>query len=203
MSIRFEWYENPDSDKRGEKRYHARPVLNGRVETDELAHAIQDRCSLTEIDANAVLDAVSRVVGEHLRDGQRVHLNGLGYFQISLTCDGEDILEDTKRRNTKVHIKGVNFVPDQKLRRQLGPVKFDRIKVAHSVRVSDEEVDARVNAYLQSHDHLTRSVLQELCGIKSRTAIRQLTRLQAEGKIKNIGWKRQPVYVKCEEKRED
>ena len=199
MPIRFEWYENPDSENKGKKRYHARPVLNGRVETPELARAIQERCSLNEIDANAALDALSRVLGEHLRDGQRVHLNGLGYFQISLTCDGEDIYEDTKRRNTKVHVKGVNFTPDQTLRKRLGPVQLDRIEVPHSARVTDEEVDAKVHLYLQSHGHLTRGILQELCDIKPRTAIRQLNRLQAEGKIKNTGWKRQPFYVECKE----
>lgn len=198
MSVRFEWYENPNSEENGEKCYHARPVLNGRVETVELAREIQRRCSLTAIDAKAVLDAISCVLGEHLHEGQRVHVNGLGYFQVALTCEGEEIQEDTKRRNTKVKLRGVNFLPDRQLRNNVGEVKFEHVGTKHSTRATTAEINEKVEAYFRSHDRLTRYDLQCLCGLQPRTAIRQLNRLMAEGKLENVGWSRQPVYVRKE-----
>ncbi|MEG0040033.1 MAG: DNA-binding protein, partial [Bacteroides sp.] len=64
MPIRFEWYENPTTPDQEEeiKHYHARPTLNGRVDTTQLAQQIQGRCSLTKVDVAAVLDALSAVV---------------------------------------------------------------------------------------------------------------------------------------------
>ena len=87
MAILFDWYENPDSyDKSPEdKILHPRLRLNGSRSTDELRRDIQARCSLTETDVTAVLDAVSHVMGRELAEGRQVHLDGIGYFRVSLT----------------------------------------------------------------------------------------------------------------------
>ena len=76
MAILFDWYENPDSyDKSPEdKILHPRLRLNGSRSTDELRRDIQARCSLTETDVTAVLDAVSHVMGRELAD----HASGKG-----------------------------------------------------------------------------------------------------------------------------
>mgnify|MGYP002225606012 FL=1 len=68
MAILFDWYENPDSyDKSPEdKILHPRLRLNGSRSTDELRRDIQARCSLTETDVTAVLDAVSHVMAGNL-----------------------------------------------------------------------------------------------------------------------------------------
>ena len=81
MAILFDWYENPDSyDKSPEdKILHPRLRLNGSRSTDELRRDIQARCSLTETDVTAVLDAVSHVMGRELAEGRQVHLDGIGY----------------------------------------------------------------------------------------------------------------------------
>lgn len=61
MAILFDWYENPKpSDKeQGEKTLHPRLKYNGSIGTDVLSRRIQERCSLTETDVTAVLDALS------------------------------------------------------------------------------------------------------------------------------------------------
>lgn len=60
MAILFDWYENPKpSDKeQGEKTLHPRLKYNGSIGTDVLSRRIQERCSLTETDVTAVLDAL-------------------------------------------------------------------------------------------------------------------------------------------------
>ena len=103
MAILFDWYENPDSyDKSPEdKILHPRLRLNGSRSTDELRRDIQARCSLTETDVTAVLDAVSHVMGRELAEGRQVHLDGIGYFRVSLTTI-EPVVAATKRKLTKV-----------------------------------------------------------------------------------------------------
>lgn len=197
MAIRFEWYENPaNSDEEGEKKhYHARPTLNGCIDTEYLATQIQRRCSLTKVDVVASLDALSAVMAEHLRDGKRVHLNGLGYFQMSLAVDGE-VEAHTKRRNTQVRMKGVKFRADQKLKNNIGAIEVEHTKHgAHSQRLTPEEVKARLNKYFKTHEVMTRSDFQSCCGLTRNTATRHILRLCEAGALKNIGSRMQPIYV--------
>ena len=123
MAILFEWYENPvaPNQSQEETKLHARITLNGKTGTDRLRRKIQERCSLTETDVSAVLDALSHAMGEELAEGRQIHLDGIGYFHPTLTCT-EEIKEDTKRKNTKVRLKGIKFRADQELRSEIGNV---------------------------------------------------------------------------------
>ena len=124
MAIHFEWYENPVPPNRpDEKKLHARITYNGKVGTDYVRRKIQERCSLTETDVTAVLDALSHVLGQELGDGRQVHLDGIGYFHPTLKCI-EDVTAETKRKNTKVRLKGIKFRADQALKNEVGAVKL-------------------------------------------------------------------------------
>lgn len=195
MAIRFEWYKNPTTREDEQELFHARPVLNGNVETEEIAGQIQERCSLTEVDVNAVLDALSHITAEHLKEGRRVHLNGLGYLQISLTCDGE-IEKDTKYRNTKVKMKNVRFRADQVLKNRIGKIELEHTKRGvHSQTLSDEEIAERLKKYFLKEKVLTVGDFQQLCGMGRTTANRRIRQLREAGILKNIGTPMQPIYI--------
>lgn len=72
MAILFDWYENPKSpEQQGEENtLHPRLRLNGKVSTAQLRARIQKHCTLTETDVVAVLDALSRAMGEELAGRQ-------------------------------------------------------------------------------------------------------------------------------------
>ena len=144
MAIHFEWYENPVPPNRpDEKKLHARITYNGKVGTDYVRRKIQERCSLTETDVTAVLDALSHVLGQELGDGRQVHLDGIGYFHPTLKCI-EEVTAETKRKNTKVRLKGIKFRADQALKNEVGAVKLKNIKHdGHSSKLSDVEIDMR------------------------------------------------------------
>ena len=71
MAILFDWYEDPKpSDKQqgeNENTLHPRIKYNGSTGTDVLRRRIQERCSLTETDVSAVLDALSHIMGRNWR----------------------------------------------------------------------------------------------------------------------------------------
>lgn len=199
MAIRFEWYENPvttdQAEEESKKHYHARPTLNGRADTDYIAAQIQRRCSLTDIDVAAVLDALSSVMAEELQEGKRVHLDGLGYFHITLSVDGQ-IEAHTKRRNTKVRMKAVKFRADQKLKNNIGAIKVEHIKYgAHSCRLTEEAITLRLGKYFETHRVMTRRDFQACCGMTRNTAARHIQQLCQAGALTNIGTKMHPIYV--------
>jgi predicted histone-like DNA-binding protein len=196
MAIRFEWYENPvPPEKADEKKIHARITLNGKVDTDEICHRIQMRCSLTETDVSAVLNALSHIMGEELADGKQIHLDGIGYFHPTLKCT-EEVTTATKRKNTKVKLKSIQFRADQALKNEIGKVELVNIKHnGHSKKLSNIEIDMKLTEYFADHQLMTRSDFQQLCGFMKSKAMEHIRRLKAEGKIKNIGIPTQPVYV--------
>lgn len=197
MAILFEWYENPvaPSQTQEETKLHARITLNGTADTARLRRKIQERCSLTETDVSAVLDALSHAMGDELAEGKQVHLDGIGYFHPTLTCTGE-ITKDTKRKNTKVKLKGIKFRADQTLKNEIGAVRLKNIKHnGHSNKLTDEEMERRLTNYFSEHRMLTRCDFQRVCGMMKSTAMRHIRRLKEEGKLKNIGILTQPLYV--------
>lgn len=196
MAILFEWYENPVAPHQSQKtKLHARIILNGKIGTDELRARIQERSSLTKTDVSAVLDALCDVMGEELREGRQVHLDGIGYFYPSLKCK-EEITPDTPRKNAKVELKAIQFRSDQKLKNSIGPVEIQHSKYArHSRKLSEMEIDIRLKDYFCENKVLTRRNFQSLCHMTRTTAADRLKRLREEGKLKNIGLMTQPIYV--------
>ena len=198
MAIHFEWYENPVPPNRpDEKKLHARITYNGKVGTDYVRRKIQERCSLTETDVTAVLDALSHVLGQELGDGRQVHLDGIGYFHPTLKCI-EEVTAETKRKNTKVRLKGIKFRADQVLKNEIGAIKAKPLGLnEHSQKLSDKEIDRRLTGYFSTHQFLTRESFQVLCGMMRSTAQLHIRLLRSEGKLENVGKLNQPIYVPC------
>ena len=199
MAILFDWYELPEpKDKqREEKILHPRIRLNGSTTTDELRRRIQERSSLTETDVSAVLDALSHVMGEDLAEGRQVHLDGIGYFHPVLTST-EPVTAATKRKTTKIKLKGIKFRADQVLKNEIGAIKVKPLGLnEHSQKLSDKEIDRRLTGYSSTHQFLTRSDFQSLCGMMRSTAQLHIRLLRSEGKLENAGKLNQPIYIPC------
>lgn len=199
MAILFDWYELPEpKDKqREEKILHPRIRLNGSTTTDELRRRIQERSSLTETDVSAVLDALSHVMGEDLAEGRQVHLDGIGYFHPVLTST-EPVTAATKRKTTKIKLKGIKFRADQVLKNEIGAIKVKPLGLnEHSQKLSDKEIDRRLTDYFSTHQFLTRESFQVLCGMMRSTAQLHIRLLRSEGKLENAGKLNQPIYVPC------
>lgn len=196
MKVQFEFAPIPQPQSKETKlRYYPRVVNRHLVKTREISAEIQHACSLTEIDVNAVLDALSRSLSNYLRQGNRVHLQGIGFFDVTLTAP--ETRDPKKMRPSQVTYKGVNFRPDKDLKSRIADLTAERGKVRNnrSASLSDTAIDKRLTEYFAEHPVLTRYDLQRVCQMTKITAIRCVRRLLGEGKIKNIGLKNQPIYV--------
>ena len=77
MAIKFEFYESPNTIGTRKKRYHARVVNWQRINTDYLAREIQYGSSLTVADIKATIISLSEKLAYYLKDGARVHIEGI------------------------------------------------------------------------------------------------------------------------------
>ena len=199
MAILFDWYEDPkpSNKQQGENgnTLHPRIKYNGSTGTDVLRRRIQERCSLTETDVSAVLDALSHIMGQELAEGRQVHLDGIGYFHPCLTTT-EPVTIGTKRKATKVKLKAIQFRADQALKNEFGILKVKSLRGELNFKqLTNEQIDQLLTGYFKTHQFMRRYDFQNLCGMARSTAMRHIRRLRDEGKLKNEGSVMQPIYV--------
>ena len=195
MPIEYDFYRNPNSQGTNKKRYHARVVSSNRISTNELAEEIQNECSLTIADVKAVLIALGDKLAKHLGDGSKVHLEGIGYFQVNLQCK-EEVCTTRSVRSENVEFKSVSYRADNELKKHLKKQKIQRSQTKiHSVEMTEEEIDQKLTDYFKTNDTLTRSQFEVLCTQVKSTAHRILQKLVKDGKLKNVSTKQHPVYM--------
>lgn len=197
MAIQFELYKTPrPKDEEGKEMYHARVVNFQHIDTDYLAKEIQIATSLTEGDVKSVLESLSHFMGDRLREGQSVHLDGIGYFQIKL--NSKEPITSPKQKANQMKLKAnISFKADAKLKRSVSVVHMERSKLRrHSASRSNDEIDKLLTSYFSNNSVLTRGDFQGLCNFTSTTASRHIKRLkEEEKKLKNINTYYNPIYV--------
>ena len=195
MPIEYDFYRNPNSQGTNKKRYHARVISSNRISTNELAEEIQNECSLTITDVKAVLIALGDKLAKHLGDGSKVHLEGIGYFQVNLQCK-EEVRTPQSARSENVEFKSVSYRADNELKKHLRNQKIQRSQTKiHSAEMTEEKIDQKLTEYFKTHETLTRNQFEVLCTQVKSTAHRILQKLVKNGKLKNVSTKQHPVYM--------
>ena len=196
MAIQFELYKTPrPKDEADKETYHARVVNFQHIDTDYLARQIQTATSLTEGDVKSVLESLSHFMGERLREGESVHLDGIGYFQIKL--NSQEPITSPKLKAHQIKLKAnISFKADIKLKKSVSVVHLERSKLKrHSASRSNEEVDKLLTNYFSNNSILTRPDFQGLCNFTATTAARHIRRLKEEKKLQNINTYYNPIYA--------
>ena len=179
MAVQFEFYKNPGTGEEGEEeQYHPRVVNFNSVSTEYLAAEIHRATTFGEAEVEGVLMSLSHFMSSHLKNGERVHLKGIGYFQVTLQTT--EPVYDVKTRSDKVSFKAIRFQADKELKGELYDMHIQRSKwKCHSAVLSEEEIDRRLTE----------------CQFTQIMASRHIQRLKEQGKIENIGTRFQPIYV--------
>ena len=196
MAIQFELYKTPHpKDEENKETYHARVVNFQHIDTDYLARQIQTATSLTEGDVKSVLESLSHFMGERLREGESVHLDGIGYFQIKL--NSQEPITSPKLKANQIKLKAnISFKADIKLKKSVSVVHLERSKLKrHSASRTNEEVDKLLTNYFSNNSILTRPDFQGLCNFTATTAARHIRRLKEEKKLQNINTYYNPIYA--------
>ena len=196
MPISYDFYENPKSNSEEETSYHLRAISMGTVSTRDIAKRIQNETSLTRSDVMACLAALSHCMTSSFAEGHRVHLEGIGYFQIALQApEGWD---STQRKVRGVRVKGVRFRADSLLNDQvqgLSVVRCSEHHSSHSSKRTSADRERLLRSYFSEHDYITSREFAALCGLVTSTARRCLACLCQENKIRNIGTRNMRIYI--------
>ncbi len=194
MGLRYDFYENPSrKDNTKRPRLHARVVTQGTMSTDEIAEQIHSRSTLTTGDAKAALISFIEVMAQELSDGRRIYLEGLGYFQLTLSSP--PITSPKEIRAESIHVKSVAFRAEASFKKRFTSVRLERAREKrHSNRYSEIEIDGLLTGHFLDNAKITREQFSRLCGFTKSTAKRRLRELVAAGKLTNTGYKNFPTY---------
>ena len=122
-------------DKEAAPKFYARAQASGDVNIREMSERIQQSCTVTKADVQAVLVALEDVIIDALKGGEIVRLGDLGTFQIGLSSKGAVTEDDyTTALITKARI---NFRPGVALAGTLSSLTYS--KVAKRPTKSDED----------------------------------------------------------------
>lgn len=195
MAIEYDFYRNPNSEGTNKKRYHARVVSNNRISTNDLAEEIQNECSLTIADVKAVLIALGDKLAKHLGEGDKVHIEGIGHFQVNLRCK-EEVRTTRAIRSENIEFKSVSYRADNDLKKHLQKQKIQRSQTKiHSIPMTKEEIDQALTKHFRTNETITRREFEILCTQMRSTAHRILQKLVENGKLRNVATAHNPVYM--------
>ena len=106
MSVKYRKVVNNRKNSKTEGKVYGRAVVDGVMDTKEIAGKISKRCTLTEPDIIAVINALETEIGYGLADGKRVVLDGFGSFKVGLTTTPAD----SAKKFTSANIKGMHVI---------------------------------------------------------------------------------------------
>ncbi|MBO4589922.1 MAG: HU family DNA-binding protein [Bacteroidaceae bacterium] len=187
----------------GQEPVHIVPYNQTTVTTEELAEIIAQRCTVKAPDVRAALAAFSQVLTETLLDGNRLRVEGVGSFGLSLKqkklgANGAErlrkMLSDSIRAED-VCVNRVLFSPSRELQKAMKHAVFANSGVKSAEPLAREEVDAFLSQHFATHQVLLRRELEQHLGISRNQAIHWLKTLVEEGALQAQGARNARFYT--------
>jgi len=103
-------------------KYYASAIHDARVELDDLATMVADRCSMRRADVHGVLVGLMDIIPDQLLEGKIVALGKLGSFYAAVSSDGIENKDD--RSVTMIRGTNIRYRPTKELSKQLRMLEY-------------------------------------------------------------------------------
>ena len=131
--------------KLGKKLWYPVVVTSRQVvDTRKIARELAARSGISEGEAIGFLHDLGLLMREHLAEGSRVVLEGIGSFKISAQARGNGVEEESKVSAMQFNHVKVLFLPESRVNRVLGTkevtlIDTERMKFSPVPEPKDEE----------------------------------------------------------------
>ena len=179
------------------------PVGQETVDTSQMVREISASCTLTPADVTGVLAALGDYLRKTLLNGNRLQIDNIGTFNISLACSWKDrngmrhehTLDDNITSGDKVRVNNIVFTPDPDLKKDI---------VSKAVCISSgiypyqqptvQDVETKLTEWFGPHFSITRKQAEGLFGCSKRYAQNLLARLVRQGRLSAEGIRNMRYY---------
>ncbi len=148
----------------------------------DMAESINNACSVTVADVLAVWNAMEEEIIRTLSDGNRVELGSLGTLSLEVgTKQRKSVNEGIT--SSDIVAKSITFAPSKRLTQVMDELSFECDGVvAHPL--SDDSAEEVLAEYFSVNQYITPRLFATLCKCSKTTAYRRITKMVAEGKLK-------------------
>lgn len=185
MKIKIDAVEMPQSPLHEPGITYCYPSVIGQqtMTTDDMVEHIQNVCTLTRIDCNAAIEAMTAYIARSIADGNLVHIDGLGTFSPGLA-----FVDSTKKALQQtagdVRLTDVNFRPEGHLLTLLrSTMMFDRKVAQHSHNIHIGTVVLELQKYFAQHKDMTARQFESMFDLRRTRANTILCTLVKQGKL--------------------
>ena len=194
---------NNEEIAEGRQPVRIMPYNQATITTDDLAKTIAGRCTVKEPDIKGVLAALGQVLRETLLDGDRLKVEGIGTFGLSLALKKTYL--DGRKRHPKalyeriaasdIRIGRITFTPDTELRKAMDEAVFVSSGVRADEPLEREEVDEYLTSHFASQNWITRREFETHFDISRNQALQWLKTLVADGALRPLGANNARFYI--------
>ena len=172
-------------------------IVNSEViTTADLAKDINRACSITEADVAAVLQAVGQRLGDALLDGNRVEIDHIGTFSLSLTCKNKR--KEDHITSKDIEVSRIVFSPCAELLYAMRGAVIVSGGPTGNKQLSDTVIEKRLTEFFATHHSIQRSEFERVCECSRYVALAKIKELVKAGKLLVIGKQNTRAYVPAE-----
>ena len=169
-------------------------IVNSEViTTEQLSKDINHACSITEADVAAVLQALGQRIGDALLDGNRVEIDHIGTFSLSLTCKNKR--KEDHITSKDIEVSRIVFSPCAKLQHTIRGAVIVSGGPTGNKQLSDAVIEKRLTEFFTTHHSIQRSEFEHVCECSRYAALAKLKTLVKAGKLELIGKQNTRAYV--------
>jgi predicted histone-like DNA-binding protein len=172
-------------------------VVNSKViTTADLAKDINRACSITEADVVAVLQAVGQRISDTLLDGNRVEIDHIGTFRLSLTCKNKR--KEDHITSKDIEVSRIVFSPCAELQHTMRGAVIVSGGPTGTKQLTDAVIEKRLAEFFATHQSIQRSEFERVCECSRYAALAKLKALVKAGKLQVIGKQNTRAYIPME-----
>lgn len=128
MAVRYKLTKiNDNITGKEQVKYSVTTVSYGNVNLDMLAEQMADASTFTYGDVKGMIENLTLLISEALKEGNTVTIDGLGTFSVTARPN-RDVGEPSEIRAESIKLKGIGFKPGPKLKDRLSNIKFTRME---------------------------------------------------------------------------
>ena len=168
-------------------------IVNSEViTTEQLSKDINRACSITEADVAAVLQALGQRIGDALLDGNRVEIDHIGTFSLSLTCKNKR--KEDYITSKDIEVSRIVFSPCAELQHILRGAVIVSGGPTGNKQLTDAVIEKRLTEFFATHRSIQRSEFEHVCECSRYAALAKLKALVKAGKLAVIGKQNTRAY---------
>lgn len=196
MAIKYEIHSIQNAQGNGEERKFVRLQEHEPMTSKEIELYIQQACTLTRGDVQAVMTTLHDLIVTELSHGARFYIPEVGYLSLAVTTELPEGRPMEKVTGNDIRLRNINFKPTAELLKEVTKnVRFERSRyTTKSKQYTEEQLWDKIVAYIREHSYICRRDLEFHFHLRQQTALKWLRHFTEKGLLVKKGALNAPIY---------